>query len=362
MRRLKIGPFYLISIMIILILGTFSLEIMKKARKEDDLDLQLASSERMEMAEAYLKGKIAERGIEIEDTDLNRTGLIGPEFSKLTTTPGDEKAKRSSLNPLFAAAMIRYFKMAGLEKGDTVSIGASGSFPGFVIAVLTAAEQMGLKSEIIASLGSSMHGANRVEYNIFDIILDLMDGGFSSCRLLAVSPGGSDDKGGSVLEGILYEGTRELSIKLCQKAAMRAGCEVILEDDIEIGILRRLNLYSSDAKLFVNIGGASVNSGLSSYSLNFPQGLVLDPPKIPQSPKRGLNYEYAERGIPVLNLLNVKLLCSENGIPFDPVPFSSSQDVEKPLVFEYNKLIALLTIMAVFSLVIYGFLKRRREE
>jgi hypothetical protein len=55
----------------------------------------------------------------------------------------------------------------------------------------------------------------------------------------------------------------------------------------------------------VNIGVASPNSGASSATLDFPQGLVLDPPGIPASANRGLVYEYAAQGLPVINLLNV---------------------------------------------------------
>ena len=44
---------------------------------------------------------------------------------------------------------------------------------------------MGLKTKVIASLGASMHGATRVEYNIFDIILDLREGGFADFDLVA---------------------------------------------------------------------------------------------------------------------------------------------------------------------------------
>ena len=77
---------------------------------------------------------------------------------------------------------------------------------------------------------------------------------------------------------------------------------------------------------FVNIGGASANSGTSAYTLDFPNGLVLDPPKIPTTPNRGLMYEYAARGIPVINMLNVRELATDNGIAFDPVPLTQPGD------------------------------------
>ena len=55
----------------------------------------------------------------------------------------------------FAALLVRYFEEAGLEKGDTVAVGTSGSFPGLFIATLCAATEMELDTKVIASFGSS---------------------------------------------------------------------------------------------------------------------------------------------------------------------------------------------------------------
>ena len=90
----KIKKVYLISSLLILILGFFLTVILANREAGEYEEAQRNAMERMERAEAYIKERIIEKGIEIEDIDLNRTGLIGPEFTELTSTPGEEGAKR----------------------------------------------------------------------------------------------------------------------------------------------------------------------------------------------------------------------------------------------------------------------------
>lgn len=365
MASIRIRKIFLVAIFIVLLAGIFSLYIFKEKKEEEYVEMQIAAAERMERAEEYMKAHIIELGIDFEAEDLNNTGLIGPEFTELTSTPGDEKAKRSALNPEFASAMIRYFHQVGLEKGDRIAIGATGSFPGFVIATLIAATEMGLDIRLMLSVGASMHGATRPEYNVFDIVQDLEDGAFASFDLLAVSPGSKNDLGGGVFEEILYYGSAELSYELCRIAAERTGAELIYTEDLAWNIAHRKELYGDDIKLFINIGGATVNSGESSYSLSFPQGLVTECSKIPTHATRGLNFEYAEEGIPVLNLLNVKQLCLDNNIQYDPVPLPSTFNGEFLSNSQFNKPIAFGTLAIAACIFIWGIIDgyhHRKED
>ena len=61
--------------------------------------------------------------------DSRHTGLIGPEWSEITTTLGDPEAKRTTINPNFAALIAHLLQEAGVKKGDTIAIGSSASFP-----------------------------------------------------------------------------------------------------------------------------------------------------------------------------------------------------------------------------------------
>ena len=299
----------------------------------------------MERIEAFIKESITEKCISLEAKDLNETGLIGPDFTPLTSTMGEEGAKRSSLNPEFAALMVRYFHDAGLEKGDTVAIGSSGSFPGFLIATLAATEELGLNAKVIASLGSSMYGATRVEYNLFSILEDIERSGEAEFELLGVSCGGEGDRGGGAMEGFLYEGSAILSYEITKAEAERTGAYFIHEDSISQSIEVRRELYGDDVEIFVNIGGASPNLGTGSYSLDFPPGLVMGGIRIPEGKERGLIFEYLEEGIPVVNLLSVKKICQENSIVFDPVPLPSSSSSSVYSTISYNKWIVAITLL-----------------
>ncbi|MBE0602904.1 MAG: poly-gamma-glutamate system protein, partial [Deltaproteobacteria bacterium] len=93
--------------------------------------------------------------------DANDTGLIGVEYTDITTTLGSLAAKRTSTNPAFAAVVVDMLYRAGVRPGDAVAVGFSGSFPALNIAVLSAAKALDLRPVIISSAGSSTYGANQ---------------------------------------------------------------------------------------------------------------------------------------------------------------------------------------------------------
>ncbi len=315
----------------------------------DYADIQRAAAERMQRGEKLLLDVILEEGIAIEEIDLNKTGLIGPEWTPLTTTPGIEEAKRTALDPNFAALLVRYFKEAGLQAGDRVAVGTSGSFPGLLIATLCAATEMELDVKVSASFGSSMYGATRTEFNICRIMRLLKEGGIIEYELLAVSPGGNNDYG----ESALWPDARDTIAAL----AAEEGVEYIDYNDIEKSIARRLELFGEDIDCFVNVGGASVNSGTSAYTLDFPNGLVMDPPRIPTTPNRGLMYEYAARGIPVINMLNVRQMAADNGLPYDPVPLTQPGEGGVYYDIVYHVWIAILAAILMLAVLVVGRLR-----
>jgi len=261
----------------------------------------------------------AARAIPIDPaTDPNATGIIGDEFTPLTTSLGEADAKRTSANPAFAGVMVRYLQRAGLRRGDVVAVGASGSFPALLLATLCAAKALELEPVVVYSIGSSMYGANIPGFTFVDMLSAVREDGLLPYRLAAVSPGGSDDGGGGVVfeedgGGLLVEETR------------RSGLPEVGGASLAERIRRRLRIYDEAAgarpiKGFVNIGGASASFGDTPASLALPNGLVLHPPAVPDSPTRGLVFEFAARGVPVIHLLYVRGLARDNGLPYDPVP------------------------------------------
>lgn len=279
---------------------------------------QIEAAEIMKESTAIIRDYRLSLGIPIDpELDPNGTGLIGDEFTDITTSVGNLEAKRTATNPAFAALVVRYFKEAGLGPGDVVAVGASGSFPALILATLSAARALDLEPIVIYSVGASMYGATLPNLTFVDMLARLNQTGLLPYRLAAVSLGGEGDAGEGTLIG---EGE-----PVMEEIARRAGVPLIREDTIAGSIEKRLEIYRKVAgdrpiRCFVNTGGATPNYGNTLASLEFPNGLVMRPPVMSMAPDRGLIFEFAAAGVPVINLLDVRGLAIKNGLPVDPVP------------------------------------------
>jgi poly-gamma-glutamate system protein len=245
------------------------------------------------------------------ETVSERHELIGPEISDITTTLGDRAAKRTSLHPAMAPLLVRLLRNAGVKSGDTVALGCSGSFPGLLIASLSAVQAMDVEPVIILSLGSSSFGASDPEFTILDLNLLLYDKGFTSHLPEAVSLGGDKDVG--------TEYDQYLKNWLTEKVASRE-ISLIYEDNLAVNRSIRDSIYfrgnSKSIKAFINSGGGYANMGTSSLSLLLKPGVVRRA-KMPQPDSRGVIHDMIEKEIPVIHLLHIKGLASRNRIPWD---------------------------------------------
>jgi len=247
--------------------------------------------------------------------DLNRTGLIGIESSPITTTLGSAEAKRTTTNPDFAGLVVLLLKEAGVEKGDTIAVGASGSFPGLILAVCSASRALGLETLVICSLGASQWGANDPRFTWLDMARCLGAGGTGSVRMIAATLGGDGDVGKEMDD----EGRRFLLDSI-----RRSGLPSFRETNLEMNVRRRIDLYERSAggkpiKAFVNIGGSWANMGTDASVLNIKPGVVRAL-RLPPPGKRGVLQEMAGRGVPVIHLLNIGKLAERYGLPWDPSP------------------------------------------
>ncbi len=110
-------------------------------RGEDGVTEMARASQTMREAENALFLCQDDKGLGLyERADVNRTGLIGLETSPITTTLGNLEAKRTTTNPDFAALLVRLLAEAGVKRGETIAVGASGSFPALIVAALSAAK------------------------------------------------------------------------------------------------------------------------------------------------------------------------------------------------------------------------------
>jgi poly-gamma-glutamate system protein len=277
------------------------------------------ASEIMEEAMVALRECQSERGLHLDtENDPNQTGLIGFESSPLTTTIGNLEAKRTTTNPNFAALVVYLFKEAGVERGDTVAVGASSSFPALIVAALSAAKAMDLHPLMINSLGASQWGANIMDFHWLDMLNCLLKSGTFDFQPIALSLGGEKDKG----EDMSPQGQSFLLEEI-----NKSGFLFIDEPDLRANVEARMRLYEKSAgankiKAFINIGGSWANMGTDAEILKLEPGLVKIR-RLPPLGNRGVIFEMASSNIPVIHLLFVRGLVEKYGLSWDPVPFPS---------------------------------------
>ncbi len=248
-------------------------------------------------------------------SDPNLTGLIGREYSEITTSLGQLEAKRTATNPNFAGLVVMLLKKAGVKRRDTIAVGASSSFPALIIAVLSAAEAMELNPLLICSLGASQWGANDPHFHWLKIQNCLDAKGIFEVKPVALSLGGDRDTGDNMLpagRSILLEAVKE------------SGLLFIEEPDLKINVEKKMQIYDKAAakaeiQAFINIGGSESNMGTDEEILKVKPG-ITDIHNFPPPEKRGLIFAMAYRGIPVIHLLFMRGLAEEYGLPWDPVP------------------------------------------
>lgn len=343
-----------------LLVGAIAFFVVKSSMervKTPYFETQLRAANLMNEATRVLAAYRLSLGIEIDPSlDPNRTGLIGPEFTELTTTLGNIEAKRTSTNPDFAALMVKYFEELDLKKDAHVAIGASGSFPALILATLCACEVMDLQPLLSYSIGASEHGATHPDFTFVQMLQRLVDAGLLRDSLVAVSLGGNNDNAG----GMFFPNALEIMTDI----ASSSGKKFILEDTLQASIQARLKLYSSYTgglpSVFVNVGGASANFGESPAALSLDNGLLKTVQAIPEGPDRGLIYEYASLGVPIIHLLNIRDLALKNGIPVDPVPLPEPGSSGVYYIDSYSMPLTLLFITLMISILAIARLRVKK--
>ena len=307
-----------------------------------------AAANKMKQAQQAIRTEMSRRGIEIDTAlDINGTGLIGLEWSGITTTLGNVESKRTSANPDFAALLVKLFKEAGLQKGDTIAANCSSSFPALNLAFIAAADVMGLQPVMVTSIGSSMYGGNREDFTYLDMEQYLYDNNLIQNKTIAYSLGGAGDIG------------KEFEADVIGRIKERLdgyGLQFLYETSLEKNIENRYAFYMaaahSDIKAFINIGGNLLSLGAYNDSIDNEkvQLSTLNPINNPDASvgvccshkvvavgfntlcydakrrgikpsariKTGLVGKFLQTGMPVFYLLNMKSIAFYYQLPFDP--------------------------------------------
>jgi poly-gamma-glutamate system protein len=286
-----------------------------------------------------------------QELDPTGSGILGQASSSTTTSTGSLEAKRTTANPNWAAVAVELLLDAGVEAGDLVAVGVSGSFPALNLAALSAADSLGVEVVSIAGVGASSFGANLSAFTWLDMEQILLRGQAISGASVAASLGGSQDRA----VGIPASGRKRL-----RSAIDRNKIPFIDAEDQAASIDRRMEIYKEHAAgrrfaVYVNVGGSLVSTGPKSVKRLYRPGLNRRPDP------RGLGVDsvmmrFLRDGVPVINLSKVIALAERYGLPIEPAvlpPVGSGLVFEKR---EYSRpLMAGLLIFILLAL--YGLLK-----
>lgn len=237
-------------------------------------------------------------------------GLIGVEWSGITTTLGDLRAKRTACHPAWAIQFKRWFEQRGLKAGDRIAIYSSASFPGLLLSAIAAAEAMQLEPLLVVSLGASTWGANHPDYPWPVLASELRRSGFIKTRADFYTLGGGTEMG------------HDLSVEgemLLRNSARQSGVELLAADTLaDMVALKYRLLEDHGAKLLVSIGGSHANLGDDYDILSLPTGPV--PENHVDFSGNGVIGFALHDNIPVIHMLNVRRLAASAGIPYDSPP------------------------------------------
>lgn len=271
-----------------------------------------------EQAAACIRAEKEKRGVALAKEDALGIGLLGYDFTAIMTTTAGLEEKRTAQLPDFAALCVRYFMEAGLKRGDPVGANFSGSYPGLNLAALCAAEVMGLDIRYSTSVGSSKYGANNPEYTFPEMVKTLYDAGLLSRLPVLVTLGGAGDMGLNMMAYVMEDEDDMEAVEAMKRRLEDAGLHPAVIESFAQDIELHERLYG-DIKAFVNAGGNGLGLGHADNTVMLSLGSgLLKQQALPLSDDSGLTERYLSRGIPTIHLLNVRALCEQSGIPFDP--------------------------------------------
>ena len=315
-------------------------------------DMKIKAANLMKESMVELRNVRMEAGVFIDDeNDPNETGLVGSPFSLITTDEGDLDAKLTTLDPNFSAGMVELMLQMNLQKEDTVAILLTGSMPGANIAVLTAANAMGLIPMVITSVGASQWGANHTDFTWLDMESILFNKGLINSRSVAASVGGRNDMG-----RLLSPAGREIIISNIENY----NIPLIRKNRLAENIDERMKLFESFNKItnysaMINVGGGVASLGTSFNSKLLPAGIINRSDVVNISIRdggiEGVLAKFAKKNVPVLHVLNIKSLTEQLGMPFAPIPIPEVGSGVLYAEEKYNILIATVCLFIVCGLV-----------
>jgi poly-gamma-glutamate system protein len=269
----------------------------------------------MREAETLVRRAKLEAGIAPEPgAGPDPSGLIGSELTPLVTTLGSLEAKRTAVNPVWAAVLTRELAAKGIGDGDLLAASFSGSFPGLNLAVMSAAKALGAEVAAVSSVTASTWGANQAGFTWPEMEVRVVRSGLLPRASVTITAGG---KGDLALD--LEPEGRAAAWTIRDACARELGVTPLAPATARDAIGQRMAIYRRAANgrrvaLYVNVGGVAASLGESEAVLRLRSGF-LPPLPFDRSEDRGVMARFAEQGVAVLTLLNIRDLALRWGVP-----------------------------------------------
>ena len=304
---------------------------------------KLGAAQTAQRALVAVKRAVMDMGIPIDRiNDPNETGLIGIQYSPITTTRGDLDPKLTSTNPNFAASIVTLLKEAGLRRGDPVAVLLTGSYPALNIGVMSAVQTLELEPVIITSVGSSMWGANFPAFTYLDMEGMLVEKGIFQTRSTAATIGGEDGVG---------RGLSPAGRAMIDSAASRNGVPVLDAMNIDDLIARQIALFTAGGRIRAFVNAGDMTSALLGTEAD--NGLVR-PHMVKNGP--GLVAHFSRQGIPVINLVDIVQVARQQDLPVAPMPLPTPGEGRQYNEYRYSVTLAALAA-AVIVLILFVVLR-----
>lgn len=245
------------------------------------------------------------------DLDPTRSGLIGVASSTITTNSGDLESKQATINPNWAAVVVRLLAEAEVESGDKVAVAVSGSFPALNLAVYSALQALDIEPITIVSGSASQWGANLPEFGWLDMTRELRAANLIDIKADVATLGGIEDRG---------IGIDSAGIAAIERSAQRAGVEISVPVSYEASVTERIRLYRELAAgqpiaALINVGGGTATTGPNSIDHYFGSGLIRTAPSRAFRVPSVMGY-FLQQNVPVINFTGIRELTTRFDLPY----------------------------------------------
>lgn len=343
-RPQRTSPTQLLGVAILSLLGLLLVERFPITEQQPLYDVKLRAARLTRQAFEQILLERIRLGVPIDlEFDPASTGLIGPEDSPIASKYGHLPAKQTSLNPNFSAVAVELLRRAGVQPGDVVAVGLSGSFPAINTAVYVALEVMDVDPVVIVSTSSSEFGATHPKLTWLDMERVLNERGIINFRAVAASLGGVDDRA---------VGHTRRGRELLEEAIKRNGRPQLEAESRMDAVDERLRVIEAatggrPVVAYINIGGGSASMGTEENRERYQPGINWQPPPGPQA--RSVAGELIRSGAPVINFTHIEDLARRFGLPQQPLTLPTPGEGRVFVAPAYSRTAAVVVLMLIVA-------------